>query len=98
MRFYHIAIKTLENHYKLPFHEIFTKIHVDSIENIGIMLWASLKKYDKSLTLEEVEDWLDDEIENETITYKDVNAKVSEALSNSTVFKKAEPEKNKKGA
>jgi hypothetical protein len=98
MRFSHIAIKTLESHFDLPFHEIFENIHVDSIENIGVMLWASLKKYDKQLTLEEVEDWLDDAIDDEALTYAEVNSKVGKALAESTVFKKAGQEKNKKGA
>lgn len=98
MRFSHIAIKSLENHYNMPFHEIFKKINVDSIENIGVMLWASLRKYDKSLTLDEVEDWIDDGIDEETLSYEEIGEKIKEVFNQSTLARKGKEEKNKKGA
>lgn len=100
MRFSHIAIKSLENHYKIPFHDVFKKVNIDSIENIGVMLWASLRKFEKGLTLDEVEDMLDDDIEDGHLTYGEVGEKIREVFEASTIAQegKKKQEKNKKGA
>lgn len=89
MRFSHLAIKTLENHYKIPFHSIFNVVNIDSIDNIGVMLWASFRKFDKSITLDEVEEMLDDDIDEGKLTYEELGDKVKLAFQNSAIVKEA---------
>lgn len=100
LKFSHIAIKTMERHFGMSFQKIFDSVDMESVGNIGVMIWACMKRYDKSLTLEEVEEMLDDALDDEEVTYTELGDIIKEVFQNSTIAKQGggKSTKNKKGA
>lgn len=100
LRFSHIAMKSMEKHYNMGFNKIFKKIDMESMDNMGVMLWACMKRYNKSVTLEQVEEWLDDALEDGDVKYEELGETIKNVFENSTLIKETsgEQSKNKKGA
>jgi hypothetical protein len=95
--FFFTSLRALENYYKKPIGKIFSEnIASESIEALVVMLWACLYKYDKKLTVEKIEELIDDSLENEELTFEDLKNALQEAFNNSvlTKVKKEADEKN----
>ncbi|WP_158738625.1 hypothetical protein [Alteribacillus sp. YIM 98480] len=98
LRFSHIAMKTMEEYYSMSFAKIFNEVDVESIDNMGVMIWACMRRFDKTLTIDEVDEWIDDSIEDEETTYEEIGEKIKTVFNNSTLAKQQGGTKNKKGA
>lgn len=85
LKFSHIAIKTLETHYGMGLQEIFEKVNLQSIENMGVLLWVCLKRHERSVTLDEVEEWLDDALDSQMLTYEQIASLVKETFEESSM-------------
>jgi Phage tail assembly chaperone protein, TAC len=97
LNFSFASLRAIENYYKKPIGKIFSEnIASESIEALVVMLWACLYKSDKKLTVEKVEELIDDSLENEELTFEDLKNALQEAFNNSvlTKVKKEADEKN----
>ncbi|MFD2704085.1 hypothetical protein [Salibacterium lacus] len=103
LRFSHIAMKSMEEHYNMGLARVFKEVDMESIDNMAVMIWACLRRFDKSVSMDDVEIWLDDSIENGETSYEEIGEKIQEVFQNSMLVKQATPEsedksKNKTGA
>jgi hypothetical protein len=97
LKFSFSSLRALENHYKKPIDKIFSENFANvSLEILVVMLWACLRKADKRLTVEKVEELIDESLENEELTFEDLKNALLEAFNNSvfTKMKKESDEKN----
>ena len=100
LRFSHIAMKSMEKHYEMGFNKIFKKVDMESMSNMGVMLWACMRRYDTNVKLEDVEIMLDDALEEGLISYDQLGQIIKDVFEESSLAKqgKEAQAKNKKGA
>jgi Phage tail assembly chaperone protein, TAC len=97
LKFAFSSLRALEQYYKKPVGKVFSEnIASESLEALVVMLWACLYKSDKKLTVEKVEELIDESLENEELTFEDLKNALQEAFNNSvlTKAKKEVDEKN----
>lgn len=97
LRFSNIAVITLEKHFGMKTQDIFGKVDIESFENLSVMLWACLKRFEASLTLQEVMEMLDDALADEEVTFEEVLQAILDAFQSSSLAK-GKQTKNKKRA
>lgn len=99
LRFSLKSMRTLEAHYKKPIGKIFKdKDSLESLETLIAFYYACMKSKAKSLTMDKVEDLLDEALENEEITLEELSTKLSEVIDSSSIMKNAsaQPEQEAK--
>lgn len=98
MRFSLKSMRTLEAHYKKPIGKIFTdKDSMESLETLVAFYYACLKPKNKSLTLDKVEDLLDDALDKGDITLDELSKKLGEVIDNSSILKNSAPKEETEG-
>jgi hypothetical protein len=86
LRFSFLSLKALEQHYGKPIAKVFEEeITKGGLAELTVMLWACLRK--EKLTIGKVEELIDDSVENEEITMKELSDKLTAALSESKIVK-----------
>lgn len=86
LRFTYMSMKSLEAHYAKSIQRVFDEDFKDGgLDSVTMLLWACLRK--EKLTVAKIDQLIEDSIENEEITMKDIGDKLKVAIENSKVVK-----------
>jgi hypothetical protein len=93
LQFSHKAIKALQSHYGA---EEFNQINVNDIQHLDVIIWACLLRYNKGISLDDVEDLISDSLDEGDITYEDLSKAIEKTMKESHVGKGIEVDSKKK--
>lgn len=85
LKFGHLAIRTIEKHYGMGINQVFKDKDMESVETLSVFLYASMKKLNKAITIDEVDELIDDAIDNDEITYEELANAIKEVTENSKI-------------
>ena len=86
LRFTYMSMKSLEAHYAKSIQRVFDEDFKDGgLDSVTMLLWACLRK--EKLTVAKIDQLIEDSIENEETTMKDIGDKLKVAIENSKVVK-----------
>lgn len=86
LRFTYMSMKSLEAHYAKSIQRVFDEDFKDGgLDSVTMLLWACLRK--EKLTVAKIDQLIEDSIENEEITMKDIGDKLKVAIEDSKVVK-----------
>lgn len=86
LRFTYMSMKSLESHYAKSIQRVFEEDFKDGgLDSVSVLLWACLRK--EKLTVAKIDQLIEESIENEEITMKDISDKLTEAVEGSKVVK-----------
>lgn len=86
LRFTYLSMKSLESHYAKSIQRVFDEDFKDGgLDSVTMLLWACLRK--EKLTVAKIDQLIEDSIENEEITMKDIGDKLKVAIEDSKVVK-----------
>ncbi|MFU8688480.1 hypothetical protein ACNA6I_01480 [Rossellomorea sp. FS2] len=86
LRFTYMSMKSLEAHYGKSIQRVFDEDFKDGgLDSVTMLLWACLRK--EKLTVAKIDQLIEDSIETEEITMKDIGDKLKVAIENSKVVK-----------
>ena len=90
MRFSFLSFKALEQHYNKPAQKVFEEEMTSGrLTDIAVIIWACLRK--EKLTVNKVEELIDEAIENEEITFEELSEKLTKAIGESKMVKGNKP-------
>jgi hypothetical protein len=88
-----LSFKALEQHYNKPAQKVFEEEMASGrLSDIAVIIWACLRK--EKLTVAKVEEFIDEAIENEDITFEELSDKLSKAISESKMMKGSQPKED----
>jgi hypothetical protein len=86
LRFSFLSLKALEQHYNKPIQRVFDENMKDGgLDSVTALLWACLRK--EKLTMNKIDELIDNAIENEETTMDELNVKLKEAIESSRIVK-----------
>jgi hypothetical protein len=90
MRFSFLSFKALEQHYNKPAQKVFEEEMTSGrLSDIAVIIWACLRK--EKLTVNKVEELIDEAIESEEITFEELSEKLAKAIGESKMVKGTKP-------
>lgn len=86
LRFSFLSLKSLEQHYGKPVQKVFEEdMAAGGLAQLTVLIWACLRK--EKLSLNKVEELIDDAIEDEEITMEELSTALTSALNDSKIIK-----------
>jgi hypothetical protein len=96
LRFSFLSLKALEKHYNKPIQRVFEEDMKDGgLDSVTALLWACLRK--EKLTMNKIDELIDNAIESEEISIDTLNEKLTEAIESSKIAKGIKVQGNDEG-